>query len=261
MSGLCGICERGRELGSRVLEPMVAALAMKGEQRPSASTGNSIALAVSQRWEGQEVSSTQSVRIAVDVDLYNLKELKDRLATRGLDSNEWPVGLCLAHLYEIDGPDFLRQLHGAFSIALWDEKKQRLLLAIDRLGVKSLYWSREADRLLFATRVGAIQGVCKAPLELNPASLPQYLLLSVIPHPMTVYRGVEKLAPATCLIYEKGEVRQRRYWNLAYLESDERGVSHWAQQTREAMRAAVHLHAKDCIPEKTGAFLSGGTDS
>ena len=261
MSGLCGICERGRELGSRVLEPMVTALAMKGEQKPSASAGESIALAVSRRWEGQEVSSTQSVRIAVDVDLYNLKELKDRLATRGLDSNEWPVGLCLAHLYEIDGPDFLRQLHGAFSIALWDEKKQRLLLAIDRLGVKSLYWSREADRLLFATRVGAIRATCKAPLELNPASLPQYLLFSVIPHPMTVYRGVEKLAPATCLIYEKGEVRQRRYWELEYAESDNHSESHWAQQVQEGMRTAVHVNMSGYRPEELGAYLSGGTDS
>jgi asparagine synthase (glutamine-hydrolysing) len=261
VSGLCGICEPGRQMDSRPLEPMLSALAVPGEAGSDTTAGSSVTLGVAQRWESQQVAAIAGVRIAIDADLHNVPELKARLAAQGFDSAQWSLARCLAHLYEICGADFLLHLHGVFSLALWDEKAQRLILAIDRLGAKALYWSREGDRLLLASRLGAIRAARATPLEINPAAISQFLIFSVIPHPITIYRGVEKLAPATCLIYEKGEVRQRRYWNLAYLESDERGVSHWAQQTRDAMRAAVHLHAKDCIPEKTGAFLSGGTDS
>jgi asparagine synthase (glutamine-hydrolysing) len=261
MSGLCGICEPRREMDSTVVEPMLSALALQKQEECSVNAGQSIALGVARRWEGQEVVAIPGIRIAVDADLYNVSELKARLAARGLHSSDWQVALCLARLYEIEGPDFLQQLHGVFSLALWDEKKQRLVLAIDRLGVKSLYWYQEADRLLFATRLGAIRAARKTPLEINPKALPQYMLFSAIPHPMTIYRGVEKLPPATLLIYEKGELRRQRYWDLEYVESDDRDEARWARQVREGMRSAVHLHLEGCTKDKVGAYLSGGTDS
>ena len=261
MSGICGIFAPGREVESSLLEPMLSALALAGEAERDTTSGNSVALGVARRWESQEVATVPGVRIAVDADLYNVDELKLKLASKGFESREWTVGQCLAHLYTIHGPDFLKHLDGVFSLALWDESTQRLLLAIDRLGVKTLYWSREGERLLFATRLGAISAVRMSPLQLNPQALPQYLLFSAIPHPMTVFLGVEKLPPATCLIYEKGETRQRRYWDLEYPESNNLDEGHWADQVREGMRTAVHSHLYGCEPRKLGAYLSGGTDS
>jgi asparagine synthase (glutamine-hydrolysing) len=261
VSGLCGICQPGRVLNSKVLEPMLTVLALEGEKGRQVSVGPAIALGVAERWEGQELVEIPGVRMVVDADLYNVPDLKGRLAVRGHDASEWSVSRCLGHLYEIEGVDFLQHLHGAFSLALWDERSQRLVLAIDRLGAKGLYWSLEGDRLLFATRLGAICSSRMAPLELSPSALQQYLLFSVIPHPMTIYKDVQKMAPATFLTYEKGEIGQKRYWDLEYVETNYQDEAEWARQVRDGMRSAVHLHMAGCSPDKIGAYLSGGTDS
>jgi asparagine synthase (glutamine-hydrolysing) len=261
MSGLFGICQPGRVLDSSVLEPMIKASALEGEKGRRVSVGATVALGVSERWEGQEIAEIPGVRLAIDADLYNVPELKAWLTARGHDAKEWPVSRCLAHLYEIEGIDFLQRLHGVLSIAIWDERSQRLLLAIDRMGAKGLYWCEEGGRLLFATRLGAICTSLETTLELNPAALPQYLLFSVVPHPLTIYKNVQKLAPATVLVYEKGEIRQKRYWDLEYVERTDWDENQWAQEVQDGMRTAVHLHSDGSAADKIGAYLSGGTDS
>src|SRR6266850_1859905 len=261
MSGVCGICAPGREAESSLLEPMLSALTLAGEAGCETTSANSVALGVAQRWESQEVAAIPGVRIAIDADLYNVDELKSRLAARGLESREWTVAQCLVHLYAIHGLDFLEHLHGIFSLALWDEGARRLLLAIDRLGAKSLYWNLENDRLLFGSRLCSIRAAREIPLEINRSALSQYLIFSVIPHPLTVYKEVQKLPPGTRLIFENGAVRQERYWDLNYLESDNRSISYWANQVQETMRSSVHLHLNGCDPKEIGAYLSGGTDS
>jgi len=89
----------------------------------------------------------------------------------------------------------------------------------------------------------------------------QYMLFSAVPAPLVIYQGIEKLRPGTCLVYEAGQIRQTRYWDLQYRESDNHNVAHWASEVREGMRSAVQNHLTDLTPEKTGAYLSGGTDS
>src|SRR5947207_14971430 len=78
---------------------------------------------------------------------------------------------------------------------------------------------------------------------------------------MSVCLGVERLRPAACVIYERGEAGQRRYWDPEYPESNNLDEGPWADQVREGMRTAVHSHLYGCEPRKLGAYLSGGTDS
>jgi asparagine synthase (glutamine-hydrolysing) len=260
LSGICGVCEPGGNLGS-VVEQMLPCLIVASEEKTEITRGASIALGVARRWSGQEVAAIPRIRIAIDADLYNVNELRQRLASSGTDAATAGLAECLAYLYENEGMGFLERLNGVFSIAIWDERKQRLILAIDRLGAKALYWSLEGKELLFSTRLSAIRAARKVALEVNPASLAQYLLFSAIPHPMTAYRGVEKLAPGTYLTYESGRVRQTRYWDLQYVESKEKDERRWAEQVQAGMRAAVHTQLDGCSSENTGAYLSGGTDS
>ena len=261
MSGVCGICEPGRELGASLLEPMLSTLILAPAERTESTADLSVALGVARRWNGQELATIPGIRIAIDADLYNVKELRARLGSRGIDSGTSTLAECLARLYEAEGPDFLTHLRGVFSIVLWDAKKQRLILAIDRLGIKALYWNREGDRFLFATRLAAIRAVRESPLAVNPAALPQYLLFSAIPHPLSVFHGVEKLAPGTCLTFENRQVRQHRYWDLQYVESSNQDEEDWAHQVQTGMRTAVFTHLDGCSSERSGAYLSGGTDS
>lgn len=261
MSGICGICEAGRQFDAQNLGPMLAALELPEEAPPQAVGGTSVGLGAARRWPFQQVATVAGMRVAADADLCNARELAEMLPDEGARTPQLNVAELLARLYARRGIQFLELLHGDFSLALWDEQARRLILAIDRRGVRTLYWRQEADRLLFASRAGAVRAAQSGPAEVAPASIMQFLLFSAVPAPLSIYRGVEKLPPGTCLIFETGVVRQHRYWDLEFPESKNRDVRYWSRELREAMRAAVDFHLEGCAAEDTGAFLSGGTDS
>ena len=261
MSGICGICEPGRTLSPAGIKAMLAAMTLTGETDQLAPGKDSVALAVSQRWHFQQVADIPGVRIAADAELLNRQELTKFLKGGDFDPATLTSAELLARLYRERGVSFVELLDGVFSFALWDEEHRRLVLAIDRLGVNSLYWRKEGERILFASRVGAIRSTQEAPGTVNPAALVQYMLFSAVPAPMVIYQGIEKLRPGFCLVYEAGQIRQTRYWDLEYRESDNQNVAHWAHEVREGMRSAVHHQLTDLAPENTGAYLSGGTDS
>ena len=261
MSGICGICEPGRTLHPAGMEAMLSAFVLQDELGQSAPGVDAALLGVARRWEFQQVAAISGVRIAADAELLNRDELVKSLKTRDFDAATLSSAELIARLYRERGVSFIELLDGVFSFAIWDQESRRLVLAIDRLGVNSLYWRKDGDRLLFASRVGAIRGTQDAPVEVNPAALVQYMLFSAVPAPVAIYKGVEKLRPGYCLVYETGQIRHIRYWDLKYPESSNKSVSHWAREVREGIRSAVHLHVSDLAPEKSGAYLSGGTDS
>src|SRR6266566_6630082 len=157
MSGICGICEPGRELGASSLGPMLNGLALPGESARDACGGNSIALGVAQRWDFQQVAAVNGIIVAADADLVDFSGAAEALSMTATAAAAMPVAELIARLYLKCGKDLLRQLHGGFSLALWDGNARRLLLAVDRMGIRSLYFRRENDRLLFASRAGAIR--------------------------------------------------------------------------------------------------------
>lgn len=261
MSGICGICEQGRELSTRNLAPMLDALTLPGEQERQEHASRSIALGVARRWDFQRVADLNGVSVAADADLVDFDPLAQALSISTAEAASAPVAELIARLYLQRGVDFLGLLHGGFSLALWDEKTQQLILGIDRIGVKSLYWRREGDRLLFASRVGGIRAIQRDPVDVNPTAILQFLLFSAVPAPISSDQGTEKLRPGTFLTFRSGIVVEHQYWDLEYPESDDQSVSHWSQELREGMRAAVHRHLDGCEQTTTGCYLSGGTDS
>ena len=261
MSGICGICEPGRALSPSSINAMLAAFVLPEESARQTPGADSVSLAVARRWDFQQTASIPGVRIAADAELLNRKELTKLLEGSDFDPATISSAELLARLYRERGTSFVEQLDGVFSFALWDEEHRRLVLAIDRLGVNSLYWRKEGDRLLFSSRVGAIRNTQEAPAAVNPAALVQYMLTSAVPAPLVIYQGIEKIRPGFCLVYEAGQIRHSRYWDLEYRESDNLSIGHWAHEVREGMRTAIHHHVDDLAPQKTGAYLSGGTDS
>jgi len=261
VSGICGICEAGAELSRAALDAMLAVLALPGEGGRKGYAGTSVALGAAQRWESQEIAAIAGVQLASDTDLTNWNALRAHLESKGIRASQMTRGETLAWLYTMEGPDFLRRLEGGFSVALWDENSHRLLLATDPLGIKTLYFRRDGERVLFASRTGAVQAASISAADVNPSAVVQFLIFSVVTGPLSIYRGSEKLQPGFFLTFEKGVLRQHSFWDLEYLESRNRDEKDWAVQLREQMRGAVHRHLAECNQEHTGAYLSGGTDS
>ncbi len=197
--------------------------------------------------------------VAVDADLYNSSLLLGEHGSAN-GSSISSIGELVSALYVRYGLKFVERLEGAFSVALWDPEQQRLVLAIDRCGFKGLYWTCELGRVLFASRLDAI--ACMKPrTEVDAAALMQFLIHTVVPAPLTIYKGVERLEPGTLLVYERRQVRKTRYWDMNYQESSKSDVGEYSKELRECMRQAVHSHLVGCESERTGAYLSGGTDS
>jgi asparagine synthase (glutamine-hydrolysing) len=145
-----------------------------------------------------------------------------------------------------------------FAFALWDAKRDRLLLARDRLGVKPLYYALPEGgdiQLAFASELKALLQVPGVSRELDIESVASYLAYLYIPHPRTAVRGAQRLPPAHVLVAEGGNVEVRRYWSLDGTAEDEPNPERLWEQLAEA----VELRLVADVP--VGAFLSGGLDS
>jgi len=259
MSGICGICEPGVSWQPEELQPMLQACGQALDQPGSVVGGRSVLFGLRPRWHFQSVASGDDLVVAASADLTNLKDLKvgaETAAGRPSASTAELIG----QLYRTHGHDFLDMLRGGFAIAIWDHRNRELTLAIDPLGIETLFWSRERDRLFFGTRLSSIAAVGST-LELEPAALVQYLLHTVVPAPLTIYKNIERLQPGTVLVYGRRAIRSWRYWDLNYEESEHSDAGRLADTLRTNLRQAVQSHIPEEFPETTGCYLSGGTDS
>ena len=146
-----------------------------------------------------------------------------------------------------------------FAFALWDARRQRLLLGRDRLGIKPLYLWNDGRRLVFASEAKAILALPGMSAELDPAALTSYLTLGYVPAPQSIFRGIRKLPPATLLSAERGKVDERRYWRVP-ADVDRAPSEHeWVDRVRARLEESVRMQMVSDVP--IGAFLSGGVDS
>jgi len=192
-------------------------------------------------------------------EIYNYQALRSELTAQGHRFRTASDCETIVHLYEQHGDAFVERLNGMFAFALWDARRQRLLLGRDRLGIKPLYLWNDGRRLIFASEAKAILALPGMRAELDPAALSGYLMLGYVPAPQSIFRGLRKLAPATVLSAERGQVGERRYWRVA-AEID-RGPSEdeWIERVRARLEQSVRMQMVSDVP--IGAFLSGGVDS
>lgn len=261
MSGIFGICEPGCELTSAMLLPMLPSHTWPGDLSHGWHAVGSVTLGLVRRWNFQQLAEFNGITVVADADLVGLTSLEEVLSLRSGPACQMPVAELIARLYLKEGPDFLKLLHGGFSIALWDERMGRLILAVDPMGIKSLYWRLDAGRLLFASRIGAIRATQSTTSDVNPSAILQFLLFSAVPAPMTSDRGTRKLCPGTWLAFSSGQIAEHQYWDMEFPESKNLSTAHWSQELRTAMRSSIHRHLEGCDPLLTGCYLSGGTDS
>jgi asparagine synthase (glutamine-hydrolysing) len=259
MSGIFGICEPGIQLQTYEMTPMALAMGVKEQGREQLIGGTSSLLGCAEGASFPSLSVAHGLYVATDADLCNSAALlaEHERSSEGSTSSSAEL---IAHLYARYGLSFVEKLEGAFSLALWDPQRQRLVLAIDRFGFKALYWSCEGSRMLFASRLGAIRRT-KGATQVDAVATMQFLVHAVVSAPLTMYKGIERLEPGFLLVHERGQTRKSRYWDLNYEESPKSNVREWREQLRECMRQAVHSNMDLCPLERTGAYLSGGTDS
>jgi len=200
-----------------------------------------------------------TIWITFNGEIYNYRELRIGLESRGHRFRTSTDTEAIVHLYEDHDLGCLDYLRGMFAFAVWDSRRRRLLLARDRLGIKPLFYRLEPHRLLFASELRALRTLASTAFEVDPQSVYDFFGFRYIPAPRTLYRGVEKLLPGHSLVADANGVRTSAYWDIPGEEDASRCAGEWAEAVMELLRESVQLRLIADVP--LGVFLSGGTDS
>jgi asparagine synthase (glutamine-hydrolysing) len=201
-----------------------------------------------------------SVWVILNGEIYNFRELRSELEGRGHRFSTKSDTEAIVHLYEEHGVDCVQHLWGMFAFALWDCRRQRLLLARDRLGKKPLYYAHLPGRsLTFGSELKSVLSDPEVPKEVDLEALDRYLSLLYVPAPQTIFQGVQKLPAGHVLVADRHGVAVSEYWDLHFPNIARRPDDEYTQELLERLTEAVRARLVSDVP--LGAFLSGGLDS
>ncbi len=195
-------------------------------------------------------------------EIYNHRELRQALVSKGHRFRTRSDSEVILHLYEEHGWECVSYLRGMFAFAVWDVRGQQLLLARDRVGIKPVFYHHDGDgQLSFASELRGLLPALEQVPELRRKALIQLLLLQYVPAPETAFAGVHKLPPGTVLFASKRGIETRRYWThpTGIVHDFHRSDEELSQLVLAQLSEAVRCHLMSDVP--VGAFLSGGLDS
>jgi asparagine synthase (glutamine-hydrolysing) len=232
--------------------------------------------------DGQQpiFNEDQSIAVVFNGEFFDYLEVRASLESRGHRFRTHCDTEILPHLWEDHGPDMLEKLRGQFAFALWDERRQQLILARDRFGICPLYWTRQATSegacLLFASEIKGLlaSGLVKA--QPDPRGINHVFTFFALPGPVTCFKGVELLQPGHFLTISLGQgngaaaVRDKIYWEIDFPNRGEEergdfnplggnGRSRIVDEFEQVMMRAVERRLRADVP--VVSYLSGGVDS
>ncbi len=269
---MCGIAGQVRRddglVDARVLDRMCAAIVHRGPDSRGAHIDGVVGLGI-QRLRVIDLATgdqpvyneDRSVVVVMNGEIYNFRDLRDRLERSGHRFSTQSDTEVIVHLYEEQGPALVHALAGMFAFAVWDARRRRLLLARDRVGKKPLYYSLRSGALSFASELHALLHDPEVPRDIDYRALDAYLAYRYVPAPFSAFAAVRKLPPAHTLVLDAdGPAELRRYWQLDFGRKRRfSSEAEAAEEIRDALTAAVRRRMVSDVP--LGAFLSGGVDS
>jgi asparagine synthase (glutamine-hydrolysing) len=264
---VCGICGFVGVREEGLLERMTEALAHRGPDGEGYFRFEDVGLghrrlSIIDVAGGQQplYNEDRSIALICNGEIYNYRELREELCSRGHHFRTKSDSEVIVHLYEEQGPDCLHQLIGMFALALYDTNQRRLLLARDRLGIKPLYYIDLPGRLLFASEFKAILRYRGFEPTLNLRAVDDYLALRYVPGPGGMFEQLRKLPAGHHVVVENGRPTLTCYWRPELFDGpfegrDEEYLDGFAERFERSVRRRLISE----VP--LGAYLSGGLDS
>ena len=189
-------------------------------------------------------------------EIYNYKELKKELKEYPFQTDSDTE--VLLYGYEKWGTDLPNHLRGMFAFALYDIKEKTLFCARDPFGIKPFYYYENDGSFLFASEIKAFLDHPKFEKKFNEKLLPAYLSFSFTPTTETFFEGVKRLDAGCTLIYQDGEVKINRYYELKF-PIEKKDYKKTVKKIGEVMEDSVNHHMISDV--EVGSFLSSGIDS
>lgn len=203
----------------------------------------------------------ETIWITFNGEIYNFKELRRELESKGHRFRSNSDTEVIVHLYEETGTRCLERLNGMFAFALWDSNKEILFLARDRIGKKPLHYSINGGGIIFASEIKALLKHPDVNKEIDLKSLSKYLTYEYVPAPDTIFESIKKLEPGHCLLYQNGEARSEKYWEIPLEDYPiaDKTEAQYIEELREILGRAARSRLVADVP--VGLFVSGGIDS
>ena len=268
MCGIAGVFLKGRNPDRSRLLDALAVLHHRGPDDNGLHLSGQIGLTFTRLSiidldHGQQplYSHDKSLCLIGNGEIYNYIELRKQLVGRGClfatESDFEP----LLYAYQEYGLDFLNSLEGMFAFALYDQRRNRLLLVRDRLGIKPLFIAQTADGVYFGSELKALLALQRPRrFSVNPVGLAQYLQSGFAATGATLCNEIERLLPGEAMLIESdGRSRRWRYWSPQTIQPTAIGFEEAAEQFSALMTDVMRKHLRADVP--FGLFLSGGIDS
>ncbi len=278
MCGIAGVLDLtgGRVVPEGVVEAMARALIHRGPDEEGYFRRRGVELA-SRRLsivglaDGQQpvANEDRSVLVVFNGELFDYIEQKAGLEARGHRFVTHCDTEIIPHLWEESLEGMFARLRGQFAVALWDERRRKLVLGRDRFGICPLYWTRQGDWLLFGSEIKALLASGMVPAQPDLRGIDHIFTFSALPAPVTCFAGIQLLPPAHYLEISLGDtqnpsaVRERAYWEMDFPDQgqEERGENpdRLVDDFERLLLKAVDIRLRADVP--VGAYLSGGVDS
>jgi asparagine synthase (glutamine-hydrolysing) len=205
-----------------------------------------------------------SVWVVFNGEIYNFREIRSKLVSKGHKLRTNGDTEVLVHLYEEYGSQMVDHLQGMFAFAIWDKSKQQLFAARDRMGIKPFYYSQADGNFIFASEPKAILQHPSCQASPDPEGIWHYLTYRSVPAPKTLFSGIRKLKQGYWLIVNQKGLTERQYWDIPLIPegskvNDPDVNQELVDQAEALLLKAVQRRLISDVP--IGAFLSGGVDS
>jgi asparagine synthase (glutamine-hydrolysing) len=211
----------------------------------------------------------RSVGVVYNGELFDYPEVKASLEGRGHSFRTHCDTELIPHLWEDHAEDMFERLRGQFAVALWDEKKNRVVLGRDRFGICPLYWARRGDWLLFASEIKPLLATGMVEARADPRGINQLFSFFAIPGPVTCFEGVQLLPPGHFLRIQRGssgsqaDISEKAYWEINFPDQGKEDPGEDKNRVvdgfEEVMLRSVNRRLRADVP--VVSYLSGGVDS
>ncbi len=205
----------------------------------------------------------RSVIVVCNGEIFNYKELRHVLESKGHRFYTHCDVEVLVHLYEEYGADFLSKLNGQFAFAIYDRKSRILLLARDHVGIAPLFYTVADNVFIFGSEIKAILKHPMVKREVDLTALDQVFSFPGMVSPRIMFRHISSLKPGHFLLIQDGKIEVKAYWDLDYplateIEA-EKPESYYIEKLDELLTRSVQYRLQADVP--VGFYLSGGMDS
>jgi len=270
MCGICGILSLdGASVDRGVLESMNDSLRHRGPDSAGSFIEGPAGLAMRRlsiidlAGGDQPIGNEDgSIQVIQNGEIYNYRELADELRSRGHTLKTRSDTEVLVHLYEDEGPEFVKRLRGMFALAIWDRPRGRLVLARDMWGIKPLYYREVTGSLSFASELKALIRQPGFSREIDLEAVDAYLALNFVPTPMSIFTEARKLPAGHLLVNEDGRTTVSEYARPMPVDAErirQESAEVLEQELRDRLADSVRAHLVADVP--VGVLLSGGIDS